>query len=136
MKIDISTQQGNVPVTVVRPQGDLDGSTYTELINTVRQLVTEGARDFVIDLSDVPFLSSAGLMAIFSATLLLQGQAPPDLAAGRSALKRMDRSRVSESLKHVKLLGLSPGVAETFDKAGFSQHFEIFSDLQAAVASF
>ena len=38
--------------------------------------------------------------------------------------------------KHVKLLSPQQYVAETFDKAGFTQFFEVFTDLKKAVASF
>lgn len=136
MQIDVSMQQGKVPVTVVQPHGDLDSSTYTELINKVRKLVAEGARDFVIDLGEVPFMSSAGMMAIHSLALLLRGKDLPDLESGRAALKAMERSGATGVHGHIKLLNPYPGVAQTLDKAGFLQSFEIFTDLQQAVASF
>src|SRR3990172_7113647 len=79
MQIDVSAQQANVPVTVVKPRGDLDSATYTELIDAVRKVIAEGAKDLVIDLSEVPFLSSAGLMAMHSTALMLRGDRPPEL---------------------------------------------------------
>ena len=48
----------------------------------------------------------------------------------------MDRSRGSGVEKHIKLLSPQANVAATFDKAGFTQFFEVFTDLQKAVASF
>src|SRR5512139_3176524 len=92
MQIDVSTQQANVTVTVVQPRGDLDSATYTDLVSAVRKLIAEGAHDLVIDLSDVPFLSSAGLMAIHSTALLLRGEVPPELERRREALKLVGRN--------------------------------------------
>ncbi len=38
--------------------------------------------------------------------------------------------------KHIKLLSPQTYVAETFDKAGFTQFFEVYPDLQQALAAF
>jgi anti-anti-sigma regulatory factor len=136
MEIDVSTERGSVPVTVVRPHGYLDASTYTELIDAVRRLFMEGAKDFLIDLGDVAFISSAGLMAIHSLAIMLRGEAPPDSEPEMTALKKPDRSRAWGLQKHIKLLGLNEGVAATFDKAGFTPFFQVFSDQHEAIASF
>ncbi len=136
MEITVSQQKGKSPVTVIQPHGDVDASNYTELINKVRELFNGGTRDFIIDLSDVPFMSSAGLVALHSIAILLRGETPVDPQSGWAALKAMDRSRDLGMQPHVKLLGPQQYVAETFDKAGFTQFFEIFKDLNTAVASF
>jgi anti-anti-sigma regulatory factor len=55
MEITVSTQQGKVPVTVVKPRGDIDASNYAELVTKVEELLKGGAQDFVIDPSEVLF---------------------------------------------------------------------------------
>src|SRR5512139_287855 len=124
MNITVSTQQGKVPVTVVQPHGDIDASNYADLVNRVEGLMKGGAQDFVIDLSDVPFMSSAGLAGLHTLALLLRGEQLADPEAGWAVLKSMDRSRTSGMQKHIKLLSPQEGVAETFDKAGFTLFFE------------
>ena len=136
MEITVSTEQGNVPVTVIHLSGDLDASNYEEVIHKVKELAESGAKDFVIDLGKVPFMSSAGLVSLHTVAMMLRGEKPADPESGWTALKSIDRSRESGMQKHVKLLSPQPGVAETFDKAGFTQFFEIFNDLRSAVASF
>lgn len=136
MEITVSKQQGNIPVTVVQPHGDVDASNYTELISKVEELHKDEINDFIIDLSDVPFMSSAGLVALHSIAIMMRGERPMDPQSGWGALKAMDRDRDRGMQKHVKLLSPQQYVAETFDKAGFTQFFEIYSDLQKAVASF
>jgi anti-anti-sigma regulatory factor len=37
---------------------------------------------------------------------------------------------------HLKLLNPQQHVADTFEKAGFTQFFQVFTDLKTAVASF
>jgi anti-anti-sigma factor len=136
MEIDVGTRRGNVLVTVVHPCGDLDTNTHTELIERVRKLIAEGAKDVVIDLTDVPFISSAGLMAIHTLSLLLRGEKSPDSGSGRAALKKMAGPPAGRVQKHIKLVGLHEGVADTFEKAGFSPFFQIFDDVEKAVSSF
>jgi anti-anti-sigma regulatory factor len=136
MKITVSEQKGNVPVSVLQPHGDVDASNYTELIDLVKQLSASGSRDFIIDLSDVPFMSSAGLVALHSIAIMMRGEQPADPKAGWAALKSMDRSRERGMQKHVKLLNPQQYVADTFEKAGFTQFFEVFRDQKEALASF
>jgi anti-anti-sigma regulatory factor len=136
MEITVSTQQGKVPVTVVQLHGEIDASNYAQVVNRVEELIKSGAQDFLIDLSDVPFMSSAGLVALHSVAITLRGEKPIDPQAGWAALKSIDRSRQRGVEKHIKLLGPQPNVAETFEKAGFTQFFEVFKDLKTAVASF
>jgi anti-anti-sigma regulatory factor len=136
MEITVSTQQGNVPVTVVQPHGDMDASNYTELVDRVQGLMKGGAKDFLIDLSDVPFMSSAGLVALHSLAMALRGEKPVDPQSGWAALKTMDRTRELGMQEHIKLLSPQPYVADTFEKAGFMQFFETHTDLKKAVASF
>ena len=136
MEIAVSTQQGKVPVTVVKPRGDIDASNYAELVTKVEDLVKGGAQDFVIDLSDVPFMSSAGLAGLHTLAMLLRGEQLTNPEAGWAVFKSMDRSRESGMQKHIKLLNPQEGVAMTFEKAGFTLFFEVFKDLQTAVASF
>jgi anti-anti-sigma factor len=136
MEITVTNQQGKVPVAVVQPHGDIDASNYTELVRCIEDLIRSGSQDFVLDLSDVPFMSSAGLAGLHTVAMLLRGEKLTDSESGWAVLKSMDRSRDSGMQKHVKLLSPQTGVAETFDKAGFTQFFQVFTDLQKAVASF
>jgi anti-anti-sigma regulatory factor len=136
MEIVVSQVTGKKPVAVLQPHGDVDASNYTELINKVKELFKGGSRDFIIDLSDVPFMSSAGLVALHTIAIMLRGETPVDPQAGWAALKAMDRSRDLGMQPHVKLLNPQKYVVETLDKAGFTQFFEIFEDLNTAAASF
>jgi len=136
MDIDVTTQQGSVPVTIVQPHGDIDASNYAGLVRRIEELIKGGAQDFILDLSDVSFMSSAGLAGLHTVAMLLRGEKLADTDSGWALLKSMDRSRASGMQKHIKLLNPQQGVAETFDKAGFTLFFEIFTDLKKALAAF
>ncbi len=136
MEITVSRQQGRVPVTVIQPHGDVDASNYVELINKARELFNGGSKDFLVDLSDVPFMSSAGLVALHSIAMFLRGEPPINLQSGWAALKSIDSSRGGAMQIHIKRLNPQQMVSETLDKAGFTQFFEVFTDLKKAVELF
>ena len=137
--MDIATHevQGRVTVTVLQPQGEVDGRTYKELIGRAQQAYGAGARQMVIDLGGVSFLSSSGLVAIHSIARLLQGQELPDLEAGWSALHKVEYEITQQRKSpYVKLVNPQPAVDRVLQTTGFGQMFEIFPDLETAVASF
>ncbi len=136
MELTVTQKAGRVPVSVIQPHGDVDASNYTELIRKVEELFKGGAKDFLIDLNGVPFMSSAGLVALHSIAVLLRGEKPVDPQSGWASLKSIDRTRERGMQPHVKLLNPQQYVAETLDKAGFTQFFEIFTDLKKALESF
>lgn len=136
MEITVTTLRGNVPVTVVKPHGDVDASNYTELVKKVEALIKDGSLDFLIDLSDVPFMSSAGLVALHSLARTLRGDNLIDPKTGWAALKSMNPGRDHGPQQHIKLLSPQRNVADTIEKAGFNQFLSVFNDVKAALASF
>jgi len=136
MNISVSQVQGKVPVTVVKLEGQLDGQTYQDLINKAREAYKAGWRDFLVDMSDLTYISSAGLVALHSVALLAKGEELPDTDEGWSAYRSMGRSKEAGIQEHMKLLNPRPEVISVLEMVGFSAVFKIFSDLDEAVKSF
>jgi anti-anti-sigma factor len=136
MNISVSKAQGRVPVTVIKLDGQLDGQSYQDLINKAKELYATGSRDFLIDLTDLDYISSAGLVALHSAALLARGEELPDTEQGWSTYRSMGRSKESGVQQHIKLLNPRTEVKGVLDMVGFSNVFEIFTDLDEAVKSF
>jgi anti-anti-sigma factor len=136
MNISVSQAQGNVPVTVVKLDGQLDGQNYQELITRAQELYASGTRDFLLDLSDLTYISSAGLVALHSVALLARGEEVPDPEGGWSAYRSMGRSAEAGLQKHVKLLNPRSEIMGVLDMVGFGNVFEIFTNLDDAVKSF
>jgi anti-anti-sigma regulatory factor len=136
MNISVSQAQGNVPVTVLKLDGQLDGQNYQELITKAQELYSAGTRDFVLDLSDLTYISSAGLVALHSVALLARGEELPDTESGWSAYRSMGRSSETGMQKHVKLLNPHSEVMNVLDMVGFGNVFEIYTNLDEAVNSF
>ena len=136
MEISVSQLQGKVPVTVMKLEGQLDGQNYEELITKARELFNAGARDFVLDLSDLTYISSAGLVALHSVALLVKGEELPDTEQGWSAYRSMGRTSSSGMQSHIKLVNPSEEVRNVLDMVGFGSVFPIHTDLDEAVKSF
>lgn len=136
MNIEVSQAQGRVPVTVVKLDGKLDSQTYQELIEKVRMLYEEGTRNLLLDLTELAYISSAGLVSLHTIALLLRGESLPDPEQGWATVKSIDRGRDAGMQQHIKLFNPRPEVNSVLEMVGFSQMFEVFSDREKALQSF
>lgn len=136
MQINVSQEQGKVPVTVLKLIGQLDGQTYQSLIAKAQEVYKAGTANILLDLEELTYISSAGLVSLHTIALLLRGETPPDPEQGWSAFKSMDRSQASGIQKNMKLLNPRPEIVSVLDMVGFSAFFDIFSDRQKALESF
>jgi anti-anti-sigma regulatory factor len=137
MTISVSQKQGRVPVTVISLDGRLDGQNYQELITKGQELYNAGARDVLLDLTNLAYVSSAGMVAFHNIALLLRGETPPNPEQGWDAYRSMGRGDIEGSLQeHFKLLNPQPEVDHILDMVGFNTIFEIFTDIDKAINSF
>lgn len=125
------------PTTVILDlNGELDASNYLDVIESVRQLYAEGKRQLVIDLSNVRFLSSSGLVSLHSSALIMRGEQPPDPELGWSAFHAI-ASDVDQGFEACcKLANPQGRVRKTLEMTGFSSFLEIFDDAETAANSF
>ena len=135
MEIKVSQEREKVPVSVVHIKGDLDASSYLELVNTAQKLYNAGVRSLLLDLGDLTFISSAGLASLHMVMKMFRGEEtnPED---GWGTFRDFGRERENGLQKNVKLLNPSPDVDKVLDTVGFKQFFEIYTDLNEAVRSF
>lgn len=136
MNISISRARGTVPVAIIKLEGQLDGQSYQDLIVKAQELYTAGACDFLLDLTDLSYISSAGLVALHSVALMARGEQVPNPESGWTAYRSMGRSSDAGLQKHVKLLNPRSEVKSVLDMVGFGSVFEIFTDLDQAIDSF
>ena len=136
MQITVDQIQSRVPVAILAIHGDLDASNYEQVIAKARELYAGGARYLLLDLSDMPFMGSSGVVALHSVALLMRGETPPDPESGWQAFHSIDHARAGGVQQLVKLLGPQPKVSRTLQMTSMSDFFEIHTDKQAAIASF
>jgi anti-anti-sigma factor len=132
MDLKVSTEKARVPVTVVHADGNIDSASYEAFLSGIEDSINAGARHLLIDLSHVPFVSSAGLRAL---NILLNRLRvlTPDVSDEEMRKGINDGTYKSP---HLKLLNPSRETMTTLESSGFSMFIEVFHDLKAALASF
>jgi anti-anti-sigma factor len=138
MEISANTVQAKVPVTILKLEGDLDASWYQDVITKAKTLYDSGVRDLLIDMGDLRFMASSGLVALHSTALIMRGDQVPDTNESWSTF-RTDHVHIgppSEYEIHCKLLNPQPRPLRTLELAGFDDLFEIFDDEEIALSSF
>jgi anti-anti-sigma regulatory factor len=136
VQIDTEQFKKRVNGMVLCTHGDLDASNYLELIARGQELYQAGIRYVLLDMTDTPFMSSSGLVALHSLALIMSGKKPSDPEAGWDALHALEQGADAGFTPHVKLLNPQPRVVRTLERTGLNAIFEVFTDREAALASF
>ncbi len=123
MEITVSQEQGRVPVTVLHIKGDLSTDTADQLLAQARQAYQAGTLNLLMDLAEVPYISSYGIRALSDMYKMLRTEPP---AGGGMASKS----------PHLKLANPSPPVLKVLQTTGLDLVLEIYPDLMEAIASF
>jgi anti-anti-sigma regulatory factor len=131
MQIDVTIHPGSEPIAIMRLHGEINASNFILVSDKAQELFMNPARHLIIDLSDVPGISSTGLAAIHKIALLYSG-VPQKVQENTNP----DFTHSSDARKYVKLLNPQPEVDKTLDSAGLKLFFKVFHDLDSAVGSF
>lgn len=134
MEIKVSTENRSVPVTVVHVDGNIDSSSYSEFQKKTQQLIDGGARHIVVDLSHVPYVSSAGLRALHEIFNQLRAKDPANPMSDEDLRRGISSGTYKSS--HLKLVNLSNETKTVFQMSGFDMFIEIYDDLEKALDSF
>jgi anti-anti-sigma factor len=110
MQIQQSNRDG---ITIVAPAGRIDTTTSSSVEDAVRQAVDRGARNLVVDLAGVEYISSAGLRVF----LVLA-------------------KRMRDLQGRLVLSGMTEPVRQVFQLAGFMPLFRVEATQDAAMSTF
>jgi hypothetical protein len=127
MEIVVQQETGKVPVTVFHLQGELISDE--ELRNQAQEVFDAGARDLLLDLTKVSFISSAGLRGIHALYVLFHADAQD---------KAVQRGIIAGTYKapHLKLLNPSKTAMKALTVSGYDMFLETGTNLRAMVNSF
>lgn len=132
MEITTTVEYGKFPVTVVHVNGNIDSATYQTFQSKVEELISNGAHHLLVDLSNAPFISSAGLRAmhsIFNQLRSLHKDVDDDVL-------RKDMSKGVYKSPYLKVANLSKEARDVFELGGFDTYIEVHSDVKQALESF
>lgn len=132
MDITVTTEQGRVPVTVVHVSGDIDSATYLAFQSAAEELIEKGARHLLVNLKDVPYISSAGLRALH---ILFNKLRSIHKDVNDDELRRRMNAGSYKS-PYIKVANLSSQIRDAFELSGFETYIEAYDDVGKAVASF
>jgi anti-anti-sigma factor len=125
-------EQGLVPVTVYHLKGVIGAHTYERLETQAAEDFANGMRNLLLDLSEVTYMSSAGLRALHEIFAMLQADTTEE------SNQAMRKGMMAGTFKspNLKLLKPAPDVLRVIQIQGFDMFLEILSDYQKAIASF
>lgn len=130
MEVTVTIEEGRVPVTVFHLKGDL---IHEEpLQSRVTEAHDAGARHVLLDLQDVPYISSAGLRVLHYVYNLLNRDQQ------EASEEEVRRGIASGSYKspHLKLLRPSKNAMKALSIAGYDMFLDIYDGQKEAVAAF
>jgi hypothetical protein len=136
MNVTVFKEQGRVPVTVLQPHGNLDTSTYRDLMTRARKVYKEGARDILLDLSETPHMSYSGIMALHNIAAMLRGDKLTEPDSGRDAIYAITGDQSRGLQKHFKLLNPQSDVDKMLEMQRYKRFLKVYTDLGAAITSF
>lgn len=131
MELSVSQEQGRVPVTVLHVKGNIDSGSYANFQEYAEKLLADGSKNLVVDLHDVPYMSSAGLRSLNQIYNKLRSSSEE----GSAAVTKGVAAGTYKS-QHLKLLAPGPRVLETLKMSGFDMFLDIGSNLRDTVALF
>lgn len=132
MEITVNYVNGNVPVTVLRLDGDFDSSSYADFDRTAQSEIKNGAQYFLIDFSNVPFMSSAGIRSLNSLYKQLHvSLSDEEQKAARKGIREGDYAA-----PFLKLLNPSDRVCETLKMTGLEMYLGVYDTEADALVSF
>jgi len=134
MDVKVFVERGNIPVTVMHVDGNLDSATYPIFQAKADELIQGGARFILVDLEHAPYVSSAGMRALQRMYEQLRSRYTDSDLSKEDVMKGI-RAGTYKS-PHLKLLKPSKETLKTFEMSGFDMYIEIFMDKAAALAAF
>ena len=120
LDIMVGQAQGNVEVTILRVEGDIDAATHKLLQDKGTEVINAGATHIILDLGGVKYMGSAGFRAIHAMSNML----------GDGAAAGLSKS------PYLKLLNPTDAVARVIKTLGFDVYLDIYQDRDEAINSF
>lgn len=115
-KFDLSPthiQRGDVEIAKVKIEGYLDSSTFPQLQEYLTSLVNEGQVRLLLDLSDLDYISSAGLGVLMG-------------------MLREVRDKGGD----LKIVNMTEKIERVFNLLGFSRILRLYTDEEKAIQDF
>ena len=132
MEITVKQEQARKVVTILHVKGEINSTTHQQFEDKAREVYEAGARNILVDLAEVSYLSSAGIRALNQMLIMLRTDAPEESDA---AMSQAVRSGTWVS-PHLKVVNASSSVKEVLKIAGMDMLIDVYDDMKKAVEAF
>jgi len=132
MEITTLQAQGRVPVTVVHLKGNFDSNSLEAYNQETQRILGSGAKDIVLEMSGVAFMSSVGIRAISSLYDQLHGNYT---AEEKKAVLEATRAGTYRA-PHLKISAPQKNVQEVIKMVNLDWYIQIFPSEKEAIAAF
>lgn len=130
MEINITTEQTDEPIAVMKPTGSIDASNFMELVDKASELFGNPSRYLLINLNEVTSISSTGMVALHKIALVYSGVSQ-EVQEGQNP----DFTHSNKARKYVKLVAPQADVDKQLEKAGMKLYFKVYEDIDSALKS-
>ena len=129
MQIVVSQEEGPVPITIFHVKGEIGAHNYAQIQSQVSEAFDSGTRNLILDLSEVTYMSSAGLRALHGIFKIMH----PDTAD-----QELETGMAGGTTKspHLKVVTPPPDILKVIKAVGFDVFLQIYDSREKAVASF
>jgi len=131
MEITVTHEQGRVPVAVLQVAGKTDSASAEKLQEKAMEIIDGGARYMIFDISQVPYMSSAGLRVLQEVFSKLRALSSDE--SDKDTYRQIADG--SYQLPNLKVVNPTPEVLEVLKMSGFDMLVSIEKDLKKALAS-
>lgn len=132
MEITVTHEQALVPVTIMHLNGDFDADSASNFEKLAGQLIHAGASYLLIDLTEVPFMSSAGIRALNGIYALLHPAKSED--EGKAVRKGIREG--TYKAPYLKLLKPNKDVLQVLKMVGIDMYVDTFENQKDALNAF
>lgn len=132
MDIVVYKSESKPVVAVLRVAEEINMASYAKIDAAARAEVASGTHNLVIDLTHVPYMTSAGIRLLNGLFKLLRQNTP---AESDEAISQGVRDGTYKS-PHLKLANPSASVHEVLKTSGMDMLLAIYPTAEEAVASF
>jgi anti-anti-sigma factor len=132
MEIILSTYQARTLVTIMRLKGTLDSVSAGYFTEQARQVIDHGARDLLLDLSELTWMSSVGIRSLSAVYNWLH---PVNSGEEQKAINQAVAAGTYVA-PHLKLLNPNPEVQRTIEMVGLERYLPFFIREDEALAAF
>jgi len=131
MEIITTIREADEPIAIMQIKGDINAANFLEIVNKAQAIFNNPARYLIIDLAEVPSISTTGLVALHKISLIYSGDTH-EMDTDTQNM-RPDFTHNVSARKYVKLINPQPDVDKALEKAGMKLFFKTYTDLEDAL---